>query len=282
MKVIVRDIVLDSHTEAFSLYGFGDWHLGHLGFEEDVFEETLEIMEQDEQQKFYVLMGDYANCFPKQDKRKDKRVIDYRYADSLTAYTKIRDILKPLAENILVVLEGNHDNMWHRAEDQDYVSWLCTELQTTFAPFIKDERYGTYEAVVRFKVKRKNNRAKRNIDVVCWHGMGAPRTKGGKINVLTAPSLVFPFAHIFLMGHLHSHGVVLDDIFRLDEKNKDVIATDRYFAFTGAYLEGFPKDISTYVSRKMFPPLGIGALKMNITPFYGRHDKLHVTWEKIP
>ena len=278
MRVIPQTLEIN-HSETISLYGLGDIHLGHKGFEEEVLDEVLEIMKQDERQKRYIFMGDYANNFPKQDKRNDIRVEDRRFSSALKSYSYIRDKIQPYANDTLCLLEGNHDMMWHKAENEDFTSWLCTEIRSPYAPYCTMEN-GTYEAGIRLRFKRKHNLATKIVKIIAWHGLGGGRTKGGAVNVLAKPSLVFPYAQIFLMGHLHRHGVVTDNVLDFDDKNS--FKVERYFAFTGGFLDGYPEDISTYVSRKMLPPMGTGAVKLNITPFHGKYEKLRVTWEKIP
>lgn len=284
-RIIIKPITLQSHRDTFNFYAIGDIHKGFRGFENKAYQEALKIIQNDESDKYVVWMGDYVNHFPKGDYRGDKREIDECFPDVLSAYTSIREDVKPLIKNTLCILEGNHDLDWFKAEEQDYIAWLCTELGVPFAKQNVDSPYGTYEAYIRLKIKRENSlKSRRNIDIVCWHGMGGSRTKGGKVNVLEKPAQCFPLASIYLMGHLHCHGIIMDNILSINEKIRDIVDIDRYFAFTGGFLKGYPPDFSNYVSRKMLPPLGIGALKLEIQPFakVGNTDKLCVKWEKIP
>ena len=286
-RIIIKPVVLQSHRDSFNLYAIGDIHKGEESFEEAVYKETLEIIKSDEEQKLIVWMGDYVTHFPKFDYRSDKRLISKKYSDVLSAYSSIRDDIKPFMKDTVAILEGNHDADWFKAEEQDFVSWICTELGVPFAPFIKDKTspYATYEAYIRLKVKRvdKIRGGMRNINIVAWHGGGAPRTKGGAVNVLSRPTEVFPLLNVIMMGHLHRHGVIFDNLLDVDEKERKIVDLERYYVFTGAFQRGFPEDVSTYVSKKMLPPQGLGAVKLEIQPFWRQSDdKMKVKWQKVP
>jgi len=283
-RVIVRPLILSTKHATFNLYAIGDVHKGDIGFEEETYYEALEIIHADEEPKYIIWMGDYASHFPKKDYRRDDRTISRKYRSVLHTYSSIRDDIRPLVNKTLTILEGNHDNDWYREEEQDFVSWICTELNVPFSPFQPEDfsPYGTYESYIRLKIGARKTNSRRNLDIVAWHGGGAPRTKGGAVNVLERPAQAFPNADLFFMGHLHRHGIIPDSILGINEHDRTIIDKNRYFAFTGAFMRGYPEDASTYVSRRMLPPMGIGAVKLEIQPFYGKDERIKVKWEEIP
>jgi hypothetical protein len=177
---------------------------------------------------------------------------------------------------VLAVCSGNHDEDWSKAEDIDYVNWLCAETNMPYA---------TYECYIRFKVKIKGEvkGSRRNVDMLLWHGAGGGRTAGAAFNTAKRPIDSFRKPHIIAMGHLHRLGMLHEQYLDIDDKTETVINDDQYFVLTGGYLKGFDPPDSTYISRKMLPPVAIGAVRLDIQPFHdvGGRDEIDVRFSEV-
>jgi hypothetical protein len=224
------------------------------------------------------LMGDYIYEFPKLDRRN----VGYKKPNRqgvLGLYTEVRDMLKPISNKVIACLSGNHDDDWFNAENIDFVNWVCAE---TGMP------YAGYECYVRLKIYREGTQGEmghaRNVDMVLWHGAGGGRTAGSAFNKAHNPNDSFRATNINAMGHLHRLGMLHEQYFTIDEKRKEVVAEDQYFVLTGGYQRGYAPE-STYVSRKMLPPIAIGGVKLTIQPFRGigsgDTDALDIKFEEI-
>ena len=258
MQLFIYKIELESHRDSFTVYLHGDDHYGAKTVDENsIYRFRDRVLEDKRDKNTRVnLMGDYVYSFPKNDTRREEG--DYKKPDPLTLYTEFRDIIKPIAPKVDCVLIGNHDRDWVRAENVNFVNWFCAELGMP---------YGDYESYVRYKVSCKNSKARRNIDIVLWHGDGGGRTSGSSFNKVHNPVDVYRTPDVFAMGHVHRLGWLHEQYLQPYEKKKEMIDIDQYFVLTGGYQKGFVAPKSTYISRKMLPPVAIGAIRLEIQPF---------------
>lgn len=219
-------------------------------------------------------MGDYIYSFPKNDTRNWGGVEPPKHGDVINLYSMMRDYLRPIRHKVVACLSGNHDDDWRKAENIDFVNWMCAELGM---PYVERECY------IRFKITVKDSENRRNIDVVLWHGDGGGRTIGGAANKSRSPIEVFRTPHIMAMGHTHRLGMFHEQWQDIDEDKLDTVATDQYFIMTGGYQKGYDPPHSTYISRKMLAPISIGGVKLEIQPFkcVGESDKLNVNFTEI-
>ena len=280
MRVLVYPIKLDSHRDKFKLFLGGDFHSGDANYDEDSanrFVETILESKKSDCITRTALMGDYIAEFPKGDKRGDNRIQKARI-DPLAIYTDFRDFIKPISNTVVTCLTGNHDEDWWFENNIDYVNWMCAEL---------DIPYGTYESYVRFKVTCAGSDAKRNIDFLLWHGSGGGRTAGGAFNKVRGTIESFRKPEVIAMGHLHRLGMLHEQWLDIDESEKDVVSKDQYFVLTGGYQKGYnPKSdppTSSYISKKMLPPVAIGGVCLTIQPFrdVGGKDILDVQFSEV-
>ena len=275
MRVLVYPVNLETHRESFSLYLGGDLHYGDPNCDVDCWMRLLDAVQEDPARvKMLGLMGDYIYSFPKQDRR-NWGMKKPQKADVLGLYTDIREMLRPVSNRVIACLAGNHDEDWMQAEGIDFVNWMCAELNIPYAG---------YECYVRFKVSVKGTNSKRNVDLVLWHGAGGGRTLGGAFNKARYPIDSFRRANVVAMGHMHRLGMAHEQWTDIVEKTRDVVAEDQYFVLTGGYQKGYSPKESTYISRKMLPPVAIGGVKLTIQPFRhgsGGGDALDVQFSEV-
>ena len=225
-------------------------------------------------------MGDYIAEFPKGDKRSDPR-IKKASIDPLEIYRDFRDFIKPISDTVVTCLTGNHDEDFWFDRNTDYVNWMCVDLNIP---------YGTYETYIRFKVSVDDGNGasnKRNIDILLWHGAGGSKTAGGAFNKARSVIESFRKPDLIAMGHLHRLGMLHEQWLDIDESEKDVISKDQYFVLTGGYQKGYnPKSeppTSSYISKKMLPPVAIGGVELTIQPFkrVGEKDLLDIQFSEV-
>jgi len=257
-RLIIVPITLDTHRESFDLFLGGDIHYPDPGCDVDSFlrwrDEVVEN-EQSGRKTYNALMGDYCSLYTKGDRRKAP---SNQLPDPLAIYSEVRNWIKPLAKTNVCTLTGNHDEDWWREENIDFVSWMCAELGLN---------YGNYESVVRFKVHRENGVVARNIDLVLWHGDGGGRTRGAALNASSRPLEMHRTADIIAVGHTHRMGMMREQYVVPDETTLDQRSVNQFIVMTGGYQKGYLPNCSTYISKKMLPPVTIGGVKLTITPF---------------
>jgi hypothetical protein len=276
LQFFIYNIELDSHRDRFTVFLHGDDHYGaNTTDEKAIFRFRDRVLEEGKNKNTRVnLMGDYCYSFPKNDTRREEG--DYKKPDPLILYTEFRDIMRPIAHKVDCALIGNHDRDWVRAENVNFVHWMCAELKIP---------YGDYESFVRYKVKVKGKtQARRNIDFVLWHGDGGGRTSGASFNKVHNPVDVYRTPDVLAMGHVHRLGWLHEQYLQPNERHMDMQDVDQYFVLTGGYQKGFVAPKSTYISRKMLPPVAIGAVRLDIQPFHAlddTRDVLDIKFEEV-
>lgn len=268
MKVHVYPLNIGKHRGSFDLYLLGDVHLGAITCDEDLFINTIDEIKENSKKRITktILMGDYGNVFTKFDKRNNPDA--QKITDSLQIYTEFRNIIKPISNTVIACLTGNHDLDWFNMENIDYVNWLCAETKMP---------YSTYESYIRLKVFCEDSNSKRNIDILAWHGDGGGRTAGSAFNKVRYPVESFRNADIVAMGHLHRLGMLYEDyIDDINEEKLDVVARRQHFVLTGGFLKGYESPETTYISKKMLPPVALGAVKLTVQPFKSPQDSLDI------
>jgi len=279
-RIITIPVHLDTHRESFDVFLAGDLHDQDPGCCHDSFfdwrDECVEN-HQNGRKTFNGLMGDYASVYVNGDKR---RPPNNQLPDPLKVYTQIRDWLRPLSETNVCTLTGNHDEDWWKAENIDFVNWMCAELGMN---------YGGYESLVTFQIYREgDDKPNRNIDMIMWHGKGGGRTRGGALNASSRPLETHSYADIVAVGHTHRLGIFPEQsIFPerrqlvKEDRPLEFLDKNRFIVMTGGYQKGYISKASTYISKTMLPPVTIGGVKLTITPFKGRRDMLDVVLHQI-
>jgi len=263
-RLLIEEITLDSHRESFDLFVAGDLHYNHDGFTPQSFfnwrDAVVENVENG-RKTHAILMGDYCTIYPTGDRR---RLPKNQMADPLRLYTQMREWIRPIKDHTRLVLAGNHDEDWWKAENIDFVNWMCAELGL---------EYGSYDSYLRFKVKREAGKSHKHIDVFAWHGHGGGRTRGGALNASARPVEQFSEADIVLVGHTHRLGMIREQKLVPSERIMDFTVKNRFIVMTGGFQKGYIPERSTYISKRMLPPVAIGGVKLTVTPFKSvRHE----------
>jgi len=283
-RIITIPVHLDTHRESIDVFLSGDIHYPDPGTVLDSWHRWRDAVVENVElgrKTYNGLMGDYCSVYVDGDKR---RPPDNRLPDPLEVYSKMRNWIRPLAPTNVCTLTGNHDEDWWKKENIDFVSWMCAELGLN---------YGNYESLVTFEIYRENNKTDnpdKYVDMVLWHGDGGGRTRGGAMNASARPVESHPYADIVAVGHTHRLGILNEQnvipqrrcrkpdgaVLDFDDKNQFIV-------MTGGYQKGYLSDMSTYISKKMLPPVTIGGVKLRVTPFkdVGGSDMVTVVLEQI-
>jgi len=274
-RYIPIPIHLDTHRESFDLFLAGDIHYPDPGTTVDSFLRWRDaIIENIEggRKTYNGLMGDYCSLYTKGDRRKAPT---NDRPDPLQIYTEMRNWIRPIAKSNVCTLTGNHDEDWWREENIDFVNWMCCELGLN---------YGNYEAMVCFEIYRDDHDTpSKYIDVVLWHGDGGGRTRGGSLNASARPVEVHRYADIIAVGHTHRLGMINEQYIVPNRASLDWRDKNQFIVMTGGYQKGFLPDRSSYISKKMLPPVTIGGVKLTVTPFksVGNGDMVDVVLSQI-
>lgn len=138
-------------------------------------------------------------------------------------------LFEPIADKILAITLGNHDERIERETGIDLMALLASKMGI-------EERYLKYSGIVTINLN-VNSRGK-NYSIFVSHGtgLGGGRTKGGKANAISKLAEIVGNCDIYLMGHVHQPLITSDKIFMVDKYHGRTNELVRHFVITSAFL----------------------------------------------
>ncbi len=269
IEVITKTLEYN-YPDKFTLYALGDMHLGVVHCDEDLLRATVtEIKAQ--KNALWLGMGDYGDCITPSDfKRWDGRILApwmRGNEDNIgaTQVEKVDEILSPIWNKCLGLIEGNHDDSIRKYNHYDFMKELLKKAnKKAVVP------YAGVSCMLRLNFKRKNSNEAHDFIIHARHGEGAARTSGARALAVLRLAAVFTNAHITLMGHLH--GQESPDIpQRLILQGGKIKAFETLACMTGswvkAYMQGVP---ACYLERWGSPPSTLGCPIIILEPQTGK------------
>lgn len=245
----VRMVDYVGTEQEVKLVPLGDVHLGSPQCMVDKFLATINYIK--ESGSLCVLMGDLAECASKSSVGAgwvEQNITPQSQLDGLAK------VLKPIASQILVLLDGNHE----------FRIWKSSGIM--FSKVLADllgVKYGGYSCFIKLKVQ------KQNYVIHAQHGSSNawyPHTK------LTAAMRTARHteADVYLYGHTHELLSLKVPYRQLKLRSRTVVSDKRYFVLTGSFLdyEG------SYAQRKNMYPTQTGVAKLK---FYGDRWDIHIS-----
>jgi len=267
MELLTQNVPAD-----WILYDMGDLHIGSTSFVEDAFMEAREEIASNENARV-VLGGDLIECIAVDDFRFQLEMIDPSATIAGEQARKVIKLLRPIADKIMVGLEGNHE--WKLRKHVLIVEHICRELEIP---------YGTFTCKLEYRDK---------------HGLQFKQytTHGHKSIASTSPDPIIRDANIkkqnkdklrnkcadaYLMTRHHNHKLILSepvkelyitnngrkikDNYTHAKQNSSYIPPDlRWYGCAGSFSKLYPElGRSGYAERWELDPVEIGYLKFFI------------------
>ena len=245
----VRLVAHEVDSDEVKLIPLGDVHLGAPTCEVDKFLGTVDYIK--DSGALVVLMGDLMECASR-----------YSVGAGWVSQTGspqmqldfLAETFEPIKNQILVLLEGNHE----------FRIWKHTGLMV--AKILADKlgvKYGGYSCFIKLKVR------KQNYVIHAQHGSSNawyPHTK------LTAAmrTATHTEADVFLYAHTHELLSLKVPKRYLDLRSRTIKREKKYFVLTGGFL-GYE---GSYAQRKNLYPTQTGVAKLK---FFGDRWDLHIT-----
>ena len=293
MRLIDYRYQVSGRDVCFRLYGLGDVHVGALNCAEDELMRLVSRIEKDPY-ALWVGGGDYAdavilndtarfdvNTLPNWMLKGNPKTIKERIGDILFAQReRFVDIVKPIQDKCLGLIEGNHEFAIFKHHNRDHMSELCRMLDT---PNLTDC------AFIRLRFNRGNTKvdlAHGSHSSLCTifvcHGVGGGRTAGAeptKLQRLAADKDV----DIVLTGHTHTY-CILPPIVQLGVPRsgtlpEDPMVHEKHVANWGSFLYTYKTGPSTYSSRENYPVRPMYTVETVIQPFKTNRTKEYVRIE---
>ena len=274
MEVIERTIIYKSRTAKFPIYPLGDLHLGVIHCDENLLREKVAEI-KGIPNALWLGMGDYGDLITPSDfKRWDGRILApwMRGEEDNIGATQVRkvdEILSPIWDKCLGLIEGNHDEAIRRFNHYNFMKELLL-----LANKKHNVPYGGVSCFVRLNFKRLGS-ATQDVIIHARHGEGSARTSGARALAVLRLCQSMINANITFMGHLH--GQESTDIpERLILRGGKIKSFETIATMTGAWVKAYMQGVpASYLERWGSPPSTLGCPRVIIEP-----DKSRITLEK--
>ena len=245
-QAILKDL---SQYSKIYLIPLSDFHLGDGGAAVDIIQGYIDWI-YNHNNAYTILNGDLINAATKESSAE-------LYDDLTTpddAYAKVREMLYPIRNRILMITRGNHEEAIYRKVGHDYMNQLSYDLDNV--PYKPDG------GLVGIKLQLSSHKG------MCWiyatHGWGGARTIGAKVK--KAQDLMnVANADVFILSHDHTQNINRGNIIEPPRSkinfDKPVYTTVRrkLFVNTGGFIR-----YGGYIQRKGYVPQDLGTPRIRI------------------
>jgi hypothetical protein len=278
---VIEKTIQHARPDKFTLYPLGDMHLGVIHCDEDLLRAEVAKIKADSH-ALWLGMGDYGDCITPNDfKRWDGRILAPWMRDNEdnigpAQVEKVDEILSPIWDKCLGLIEGNHDDSIRKFNHFDFMKELLKKANRKRKP--GDEiKYAGVSCFVRLNFTRSKNQGDgrggtHDYIIHARHGEGAARTSGARALAVLRLAASMVNAHIILMGHLH--GQESPDVpQRLVLRNGGIKSFETVATMTGAWLKAYMQGVPPcYLERWGSPPSVLGCPRIVIEPDKGRME----------
>lgn len=226
MKAIKID--LPKELENLELHIFADEHLGDPHSDVARLKQRIEYV-KNTPNAYCIMNGDIID-------NATKTSIGDSYSNTLNPMEQIAravELFGPIADKILCITHGNHENRTYRKEGIDISKVIATQLGLA-------DRYSPTSAVLFIRFGQPKNRhfdPKRKMcyTIYALHGSGGGRKEGAKAIRLADMAAIID-CDIYIHSHHHLPMVMKQGFYRIDNKNSAVAFVDKLFVNTAANL----------------------------------------------
>ena len=233
MDGIVRQLGMFETVEVIVL---ADLHIGDRNCDVRLVQELVDSV-ANTPNRFAILAGDIMN----------NAVIGSpsdTYLETLSPTDQLTyavTLFKPIADKILAVVPGNHEERTLRTTGFDLTAAMCAELAIS-------DVYSPTSALL-FVTLGKNRHSQAVVySFYINHGRGGGRKPGGKINALQDYANIID-ADIFVVGHTHMPATFKDSAFKIAQQRWTARLRERLFVNTASSLK-----YGGYGQRQGFQP----------------------------
>lgn len=269
MKFLEKTITLDDKREPAKIIPFSDVHTGARGVNKPYFKNTVNWIEKTDN-AYAIGVGDYCDCIDIKDKRFDIKAVDKAFIKDLDniAYAEMDwmiDTLRPIADKILVMIPGNHEDKLRTRYSVDVMRTLHDELGVDV---------GDYMSYMRLRFDRKQFHAT-PVTFFLHHGWFSGRKMGGKINQLHDVASNYD-ADVYIAGHSHDLSATTTEKISIPLSGKRPVKCKKIFINSGTFMETTSNGGTSYSEQKAYPVAKIGTARLDIYPNHRPRPDIHV------
>ncbi len=263
---VIDKVIPYNWKDSFVFYPLGDMHLGVVHSDENLLREKVAEIKSIKN-ALWLGMGDYGDCITPSDfKRWEGKILAPWMKDNEdnigpTQVEKVDEILSPIWDRCLGLLEGNHDDGIRKFNHYDFMKELLKKANKKHTV-----PYAGASCFLRINFKRNNSNESHDYIIHARHGEGSARTSGARALAVLRLSQTMVNAHITLMGHLH--GQESPDIpQRLILRGGKIKSFETIATMTGSFLRTYMQGVPPcYLERWGSPPSTLGCPRIVLKP----------------
>lgn len=284
---VIRKIFYGSRTTQYRIVPVGDVHIGARGCDEELLRTVVKSIQETEN-AYWIGMGDMCEFINVGDRRFDAEMLaNWIDVADLVDLARVQverfvDIMSPVADKCLCLLEGNHERAIRRHTERDVYREIVSRIKGA-GGFKSTEPLalgftGWLQLLFRRTKEGERPAGTKIINMHLHHGFVGGRLAGGK--ALNMQRWLWTHnADLCLWGHSHNTGIQPEAVERIDSRG-NVHTVTRRGAFTGTFLHsGGHKKGSSYAEIKGYFPLPVGGVLIELRPGIDRGSGIRLVYE---
>jgi len=246
---------LDKSADHCCIYTLADLHIGSRETDEKAIRSYIKHIENDEN-GYVVLNGDLCDCGIEGSLT---GAYDQKMnTDEQIAY--VCDLLKPIADKIMVITQGNHERRIEKKTSIDISSYIAVKLGI-------EDRYLKNGGNLKIRLGDDEKRGREVCyDILVEHGSGGGSTSGSKLNRAEKMELQ-AVCDIYLMSHVHCATTSTRSIF-IQSMTGAPTKKNMYFVTTNAWQR-----YGGYGHAAQFSP---GSIEQSVIKLSGRQKRISI------
>lgn len=249
-------IELEKKDDIFHLEPLGDIHVGHAGFDEELYKSRIKAISK-QKNRYTIFMGDQLDAITVYDKRFNPDMsIEHDVDNQRKQFQQLTQPLfdahgKSENEKIWGLMHGNHEYKIHQISRAYLENLFCRPYNIDF---LGAKCYIALE--VRYKKK-----ILAQWEIMAMHGSG-----GGQPERMFKQMKTDNYMDVFMCGHLHQKRYIPGEAYQMDFRSGKVWRRPTHSINTGTFCEFLVEGTSGYGDQKnevMGTPIGTATLSFN-------------------
>ena len=249
-------IELEKKDDIFHLEPLGDIHVGHAGFDEELYKSRIKAISK-QKNRYTLFMGDQLDAITVYDKRFNPDMsIEHDVDNQRKQFQQLTQPLfdahgKSENEKIWGLMHGNHEYKIHQISRAYLENLFCRPYNIDF---LGAKCYIALE--VRYKKK-----ILAQWEIMAMHGSG-----GGQPERMFKQMKTDNYMDVFMCGHLHQKRYIPGESYQMDFRSGKVWRRPTHSINTGTFCEFLVEGASGYGDQKnevMGTPIGTATLSFN-------------------
>jgi len=237
-KIIIN---LEKKDDIFHLEPLGDIHVGHAGFNKELYKERINAIAKADN-RYTIFMGDQLDAITVFDKRYNSDMsvtpdVDNQWLEWQTLTQPLIDAHKDTKDKnkIFGLLHGNHESKIREATRPYIENHFCAPNGITFLGY---KTYIALEVIHKKKILAQWS-------IMAMHGSG-----GGEPERMMKQMKVDNYIDVFMCAHLHQKRYIPGEAFQMDFETGQVYRRPTASINTGTFCEFLVEGTSGYGDTK--------------------------------